>query len=482
VKDGAEQARRSRGGPEPWRGILPSEIERILVLGASRSGVGAAEALVRRGRSVVLSDSKPRDALADLSGLEASGVEVVTGVQDGNLLEGIQLVVKSPGVPGEAPLVQRAREAHIPVWSEVELAFRMFPNVFVAVTGTNGKTTTTAMLGHLLVKDGRSVRLVGNIGQAVTSLGPDLDPAEELVVEVSSFQLEDVHAFRPAVAIFLNLTPDHLDRHHTMEAYVAAKMRLFARQGPGDVAVVNVGDPFGAALVEELRRHPPGPRVLTFSLEPQVEVDSWVEDDRLMLLGRPGPAVDQLILRGSHNLENALAAGTAALARRADFGLVCEGLKSFPGVPHRLEQAGTVGGISYVNDSKATNVEATLKALGAYPEGTHLILGGRDKGSDYRPIARNCGGCVGVYLVGEATPLIREAFAEVAAEAGEGLSVPPVEDCGDLESAMGRATERALPGQVVLLAPACASFDQYGSFEERGEHFIQLVRDLEKRA
>ncbi|HZJ03372.1 MAG TPA: UDP-N-acetylmuramoyl-L-alanine--D-glutamate ligase, partial [Thermoleophilia bacterium] len=362
MKEGAEAARRHRAGPEPSRGILPAEIERILVLGASRSGVGAAEALVRRGRSVVLSDSKPRDALGDLSALEASGVEVVTGVQGDHLLEGIQLVVKSPGVPGEAPLVRRAREAHIPVWSEVELAFRLFPNVFVAVTGTNGKTTTTAMLGHLLERDGRSMRLVGNIGQAVTSLGANLDPAEELVVEVSSFQLEDVHAFRPAVAVFLNLTPDHLDRHHTMEAYVAAKMKLFARQGPGDVAVVNVGDPYGAALVEQLRAHLPGPRVLTFSLEPQVEVDSWVQDNRLMLLGMPGPGVDELILRGSHNLENALAAGTAALARRADFDLVCAGLRSFPGVPHRLEQAGTVGGISYVNDSKATNVEATLKA------------------------------------------------------------------------------------------------------------------------
>jgi UDP-N-acetylmuramoylalanine--D-glutamate ligase len=346
------------------------------------------------------------------------------------------------------------------------------------VTGTNGKTTTTALLGHMFATAGRPAHVAGNIGAAVTALPEGLDPQDELVVEVSSFQLEDVAEFRPATGVFLNLTPDHLDRHGTMRRYLECKARLFARQGPGDTAVVNVGDAIVRDLAREIAARPGGPRVARFATAAAAGLDSWLADGRLYFEGRPAVAVDDLPLRGLHNFENCLAAGTAALARGLEWEAVMQALRTFPGVPHRLESAGSVRGVAYVNDSKATNVEATLKGLAAYPEGTHLILGGRDKASDYRPVARACArGCRGVYLIGEATPLIAEAFTRVRVD--ERLSsVPEPRAYGDLEVALRAATGAAVPGDVVLLAPACASFDQYSDFEARGRHFMQLVARL----
>jgi UDP-N-acetylmuramoylalanine--D-glutamate ligase len=453
---------------------------RVLVLGASRSGRAAAVALARRGASVVLSDTKARASLGDVAGLERAGVALVVGEQTAALLERVALVVKSPGVPAEVAVVEAARARGVPVWSELELAFRLFPNPFTAVTGTNGKTTTTALLGHMFATAGRPAHVAGNIGAAVTALPENLDPGDELVVEVSSFQLEDVDRFRPAAGVFLNLTPDHLDRHGTMQRYLACKTKLFARQGVGDAAVLNVGDAAVRAVADDLSARAGGPRVARFATAAGVGLDSWLADGRLYLDGRPAVAVDELPLRGLHNVENCLAAGTAALARGLDWEAVIASLRSFPGVPHRLERAGSVRGVAYVNDSKATNVEATLKALAAYPEGTHLILGGRDKASDYRPVARACAhGCRSVYLIGEATPLIAEAFARVRAD--ERIeSVPEPHEYGDLETAVRVAAATAVPGDVVLLAPACASFDQYADFEARGRHFVDIVGRLQR--
>jgi UDP-N-acetylmuramoylalanine--D-glutamate ligase len=364
-------------------------------------------------------------------------------------------------------------------------------NPFDAVTGTNGKTTTAALLGHLFAAAGRPARVLGNIGVAVTSVVEDVRPDEEVVVEVSSFQLEDIRSFRPTVGVFLNLTPDHLDRHGTMERYLACKANLFANQRSDDVAVLNLDDPAVARLGAELASRAEGPRVVFFSTRPggpgagpcgalagEAKPDSWIEDGMLIIEGRRILPVREITLPGQHNLENCLAAATAAAARGVEAEALAQGLRSFRGVAHRLEEAGMVAGVTYVNDSKATNVEATLTALSAYPEGTHLILGGRDKGSDYRPVARACaGGCKGVYLIGEAAPLIAAAFAEVRAS-GEVGHLPEVSFCGDLERAVNAAAKRAQPGDVVLLAPACASFDQYNNFEERGEHFKSLVRRL----
>lgn len=477
---------------------LPATVRRVLVLGASRSGISAALALARLGLHVTLSDRRSRESLSGLADAVDAGVRFIRENDLGTLWPAPDLVVKSPGVPGEAVPVTTARARGVPVWSEVELAYVLFPNPFDAITGTNGKTTTAALLGHLFVTAGRPARVLGNIGVAVTSVAGEISADEELVVEVSSFQLEDLQAFRPAVGVFLNLTPDHLDRHGNMERYLACKANLFANQRATDVAVLNFADPAVAGLGTQLAARSGGPRVAFFSatgptMGPRVGAaaadeaalprpESWVDEGWIFLRGAPTLPVSDIRLPGLHNLENCLAAGTAAIARGVEEAAVAEGLRTFTGVAHRLERAGIVSGVTYVNDSKATNVEATLTALNAYPEGTHLILGGRDKASDYRPVARACARrCKAIYLIGEATPLIEVAFAEV--RSGEGLDeVPEPRACRDLESAVLAAAKNAVPGDVVLLAPACASFDQYGSFEERGEHFRAIVDGLAKGA
>jgi UDP-N-acetylmuramoylalanine--D-glutamate ligase len=466
-------------------GGLPASVERVLVLGGSRSGTSAAIALAGLGRQVLLSD---RRAAADLPALQAvldAGAAYVS--EDCLATEWPQpdLVIKSPGVPAEAAPVVLAQKWGVPVWSELELAYVLFANPFSAITGTNGKTTTTALLGHLFTTAGRPVRVLGNIGVAVTSVAGAVAPDDELVVEVSSFQLEDIHAFRPACGIFLNLTPDHLDRHGSMERYLACKANLFANQGPGDVAVLNLVDPAVAGLGRQLRKRPDGPRVIFFSTagqsggDPAVPPESWVAGGWVYLLGERAVSAADIRIPGVHNLENSLAAATAAMARGVDLRAVVEGLRTFTGVPHRLQFAGMVAGVTYVNDSKATNVEATLTALNAYPSNTHLILGGRDKASDYRPVVRACArACKAVYLIGEATPLIEAAFAEVRDQEGV-RGVPDLHDVGDLEHAIALASRTAAAGDVVLLAPACASFDQYKNFEERGDHFMSLVQGLQ---
>ena len=433
-----------------------------------------------------LSDRKAAEELEGLQAVLDAGMRYLGEDSLAGSWPEPDLVIKSPGIAGEAGPVSRARDSGVPVWSELELAYALLSNPFDAVTGTNGKTTTTALLGHLFAVAGRPARVLGNIGLAVTSVVGEVDPAEELVVEVSSFQLEDIVAFRPAVGVFINLTPDHLDRHGSMDRYLECKANLFAHQGPGDVAVLNLGDPVVAELGERLQARAEGPRVTYFSAAgpcpgsgrggqaPQ----SWVEAGWLYLEGEALCRAEEIPLPGVHNLENCLAAAAAALARGVPRDAIREGLRGFKGVAHRLQKAGMVAGVTYVNDSKATNVEATLTALNAYPQNTHLILGGRDKHSDYRPVARACArACKAVYLIGEATPLIEAAFAEVRDQEGvQGL--PPVKATGDLQTAVSVAAEAAAPGDVVLLAPACASFDQYKDFEERGDHFVQLVERL----
>jgi UDP-N-acetylmuramoylalanine--D-glutamate ligase len=471
---GTEGARREGAGAPG----LPVSVRRVLVVGAGRSGLAAAVALAKVGREALLSDSGDPAGLPGLAEAEKAGARLLPGPQGEWQLEGVDLLVKSPGVPAEAEVVRAALRRGLPVWSEVELGYVLLPNPFSAITGTNGKTTTTALLGHMFATAGRPARVLGNIGRAVTTVVGEVAPEVELVVEVSSFQLEDVHSFRPAAGVLLNLTQDHLDRHGTMQRYLGCKAKLFQRQGAGDVAVLNGADPELAELGRHLQCRADGPDVLFFSTEGPAGAASWLGDGRLFLLGRPVVRVDEVSLRGLHNMENCLAAGTAALARGLDPEAVREALLTFPGVAHRLQRAGIVAGIAYVNDSKATNVEAALKALAAYPEGTHLILGGRDKNSDYRPLARACaGGCRGVYLIGEATPLIAAAFAEVREREGLGTVPEPLE-LGDLERAVARASAVADEGDVVLLAPACASFDQYRDFEERGDHFMRLVDGL----
>ena len=385
----------------------------MLVLGLARSGFAAAAALERRGVEVVRADRE------------------LGNDEDIGLLDGVELLVKSPGVPAEAPLVAAARERGIPVWSEIELASRLLPNPILGVTGTNGKTTTAEWLGFIL-----GAPVAGNVGRALSELDGEVDPDQLVVVELSSFQLEDVHEFRPRIAVLLNLEPDHLDRHGSFDAYQAAKLRIFENQAEDDTAVV----PRDLAHLVRGRR---------------VE---FAADD-------PLPAEPSL--RGLHNRENAAAATAAARAAGATDEQIAEGLRDFTGVAHRLELVGERRGVTYVNDSKATNVAATLRALAAYEdEPVRLILGGSRKGEDFAALAAALGPNVhAVYVIGETADELARA-------------IPDTIRARDLETAVERAATAAQPGEVVLLSPGCASYDQFRDFEERGEEFRRLVENL----
>ena len=385
----------------------------MLVLGLARSGVAAAAALERRGVEVVRADRKLGND-ADLA-----------------LLGGVGVLVKSPGVPGEASLVAAARDRGVPVWSEIELASRLLPNPILGVTGTNGKTTTAEWLGFML-----GAPVAGNVGRALSELDGEAEPGQLIVCELSSFQLEDVHEFRPRIAVLLNLEPDHLDRHGSFEAYRDAKLRIFENQTEADTAVV--------------------PRELDYTLAAR-RIEFAADD---LLPAEPS-------LRGAHNRENAAAATAAARAAGAGEEQIARGLREFRGVPHRLELVAELGGVRYVNDSKATNVAAALRALSAYEdEPVRLILGGSRKGEDLEPLAAALGPNVGaVYVIGETADELARA-------------IPDTIRAGDLRTAVERAAAAAQPGEVVLLSPACASYDQFRDFEERGEEFKRLVANL----
>jgi UDP-N-acetylmuramoylalanine--D-glutamate ligase len=415
--------------------LLP---ERALVLGLARSGEAAALALARRGVAVRGVD---RNAELEAGRLREAGVEVVLGADDPELLDGMDLLVKSPGIPADASLVAAARERGLTVWSEVELGSRLLANPILGVTGTNGKTTTSELLGAVFRAAEAPVAVAGNVGRPLTGLDGAIAKNAWIVCELSSFQLEDIEDFRPRIAVLLNLTPDHLDRHPTLEDYRAAKLRIFENQGPEDVAVVPRG--FGE-IPGEARR---------------VEFDL---NDTL-------PA--EPLAPGEHNRENAAAATAAARAAGIPDEAIGAALETFEGVPHRLELVREVDGIRFVNDSKATNPEAAERALSAYPPGIRLILGGSRKNSSYAGLAFEAAkrGVAKAYLIGEAADEIAEALAE----AGVRFS-----DSGTLEQAIADAYEDSERGEVVLLSPACASYDQFRDFEDRGERFRELVAGL----
>jgi UDP-N-acetylmuramoylalanine--D-glutamate ligase len=399
-----------------------------LVLGLARSGRAAALALARRGERVVAVDSAPD---ADAGRLAEAGVEVHVGTEESSLLEGVDVLIKSPGVPAEAPLVTAARQRGVPVWSEVELGSRLLANPILGVTGTNGKTTTSELLGAML-----GAPVAGNVGRALTELDGEVDEDTWIVCELSSFQLEDVHELRPRIAVLLNLEPDHLDRHGTFEAYRAAKLRIFENQRPDDVAVVPRG--FGET--------PGQGRQVEFSA-----------DDVL-------PAEPRI--PGAHNRENAAAATAAARAAGVPDERIAEALRTFPGVPHRLEDVAVIGGVRFVNDSKATNAAAARRAIAAFDEPLHVILGGLGKNESYAELAAD------LRSRGARAYLIGAAASELAA------ALDDYEASGDLATAVRSAAAAAKSGEIVLLSPACASYDQFRDFEERGDEFRRLVEGL----
>jgi UDP-N-acetylmuramoylalanine--D-glutamate ligase len=433
----------------------------FVVVGLARSGVAVGLALAARGERVIGCDSGPADQpeLAAAAGrLERAGVEVHLDASGDALAARAGTLIKSPGVPQDAPAVVAARNAGVPVLGELELAWRLLPNDFLAVTGTNGKTTTTEWIGHIHRAAGRPVAVAGNVGTALSGLIGEVGSDATIVCEASSFQLEDTEAFAPEVGALLNLSPDHLDRHGSFAAYVEAKLRVFAHQQPDDVAV----------LPDALDMKVPGQaRVERFGSRQVAGLR--FRDGRLHWHGAPVLDVAEIRLPGTHNLENAMAAATVCLARGLEPAAVAEGLRGFRGVAHRLELIASPGGVAYVNDSKATNVASTLVALRSYERGVHLILGGLGKSQDFSPLAPVAAErCAAVYLIGRDAPVIAKALEPCA-------SAVPRHRCGDLATAVRQAGEAARPGEVVLLSPACASFDQYPDFEARGEHFRALV-------
>ncbi len=453
-------------------------VRTLVVLGLGRSGRPAARLALERlpGVRVVALDEKAGLAADVRAELEGAGAEVRTG-EEASLPAGVDLVVKSPGVPRQNRLVQAAVARGVPVWSEVEFAARFLSNRLIGITGTNGKTTTTALTGRILEEAGVPVAIGGNIGVALAQLALDADPAAVVVAELSSFQLEDVDRFRPDVGVLLNLTEDHVDRHGGYAGYAAAKLRVFENQGPGDLALLNADDP--GTRAESIRGNG---RRRWFSIgDGHPGQAAGVSDGRLWL-ALDGERValcraDELSLRGEHNLQNSLAAAAAAAAVGAPPPLIAVTLQRFAPVAHRLQVAGVVDGVTYINDSKATNVDATLKALTAYSGPVVLLLGGRGKGSSFDELAAACEGRVReTVLIGEASDALEDAFRRRAASA-PATAVPYV--ClPDLDAAVTWASAHTRSGDVVLLSPACASFDQYRSYEERGEHFMELVEKL----
>ena len=365
-------------------------------------------------------------------------------------------------------MIAAALERGIEVVGELELAWRAVPNRFVAVTGTNGKTTTVELLGHLYRTAGEPVAVAGNVGTPLSTLAGEVAPDATVVCECSSFQLEDSIAFAPECAVFLNLAPDHLDRHADLDAYLAAKLRVFANQGNDDLAVYNADDPVlaGADLGGCARR-------ISFCHGAGPDCEVSFSEGTIFYDGEPLLAGRELGLFGEHNVANAMAAAAAALSMGLDRDAVRAGLRSFAGVPHRLEQVAEIGGVRFVNDSKATNVASALVGLNAFEGGVHAILGGSEKGEEFAPLAgpirERCAAC---YLVGASAGRLAAELAPVV-EAGVELN-----RCANLEDAVRRAAAAARPGEVVLLSPACASFDAFANFEQRGERFRRIVEEL----
>ncbi|MGA7402786.1 MAG: UDP-N-acetylmuramoyl-L-alanine--D-glutamate ligase [Candidatus Sulfotelmatobacter sp.] len=442
--------------------------KRVLVVGLGKSGVASALFLKAHGARVAVSDTKSGDELHnEIPVLLDHGITVETGGHGERTFRGQDLIVVSPGVPVDAaPLVQ-ARSLGESVIGEIELAALFLPGPIVAITGSNGKTTTTTLTGEILTAGGLSTLVGGNIGTPAISLAEQAKRETVIVLEVSSFQLETIQTFRPKIAVVLNVTPDHLDRHRTLEAYVAAKERIFENQRGDDFAVLNEDDPTCVAMAERTRA-----QVFWFSRQKEVKQGAWVRDGNILFRDERGQReimqVAEIPLKGAHNLENVLAAVCASALMGCAPEKIRQAVRDFKAVEHRLEYVATIRGVDYYNDSKATNVDATIKALESFPANIHLILGGKDKGSDYSVLNDLLRQRVKrVYTIGAAAAKIESQI--------QGVEVVHAET---LENALRKANAAAQPGDVVLLAPACASFDQFKSYEHRGKVFKEIVRGL----
>jgi UDP-N-acetylmuramoylalanine--D-glutamate ligase len=444
------------------------EGQRVVVMGTKRSGLAACELLCGKGAEV---RAIHRDPLPETEEAAFRRLGVRIGIEDEETWDDApELIVLSPGVAFDLPLLEKARTRGIPIIGEVELASYFLRGPILGITGTNGKTTTTALAGHLLKECGIPCQVGGNIGTPVTSIVDSSADQQWNVLELSSFQLETISHFHARISVCLNVTPDHLDRHKTFERYAGAKARLFETQAEQDAAVLNYEDSECRQFANRTKAE-----VFWFSSRQRVSAGMWFDGENLIWEEKPFLSRSRIHLRGQHNVENVMAAATAARLAGADAARLAQAVETFPGVEHRLEFVRSVNGVEYYNDSKATNVDSTQKALDAFAGSLWVILGGRDKASDYRPLGESLRTkAKAVLLIGEAAPIIQAQLTGQAQLAG----FPPMTTAGKLDTAVEYAHENAKPGDVVLLSPACASFDQFDNFEHRGRVFKQLVGKL----
>jgi UDP-N-acetylmuramoylalanine--D-glutamate ligase len=447
--------------------------KRVLVVGLGKSGVASALFLKARGARVTVSDSKSEDQLGEaIPVLLDQGIAVETGGHGERTFHGQDLIVVSPGVPVDAPPLVQARALGETVIGEIELAAQFFPGTVIAITGSNGKTTTTTLAGEIIAAGGFPTIVGGNIGTPAISLVEGATADTIAVLEVSSFQLETIQTFRPKVAVVLNVTPDHLDRHRTFATYVDAKARIFENQQASDFSVLNVDDPTCAELSGRTRA-----KVFWFSRKSEVNQGAYMRGGRIFFREKQTQneimPISEIPLKGAHNLENVLAAICVGAVMGCKTESMRRAVRDFKAVEHRLEYVATVRGVEYYNDSKATNVDATIKALESFPANIHIILGGKDKGSDYsvlkdllRQRAKR------VYTIGAAAE-------KIESQVGDSVEIVHAET---LDAALKRIASAAEAGDIVLLAPACASFDQFQNYEERGRVFKQLVQALAEEA
>ena len=421
--------------------------DRYVVLGLSRSGLSACEAIARMWPDAQVFAADRSDAI-DRGRIAAAGAEWV-GRGDAVSMVGVKALVKSPGVPESEPTVVSARAEGVPVWSEVELAARMLPNPIVGITGTNGKTTTTELCGAMLRAGGVPVEVAGNVGRALSELPGRISPETWIACELSSFQLEDIDSFHARVGVLLNITPDHLDRHGSIEEYTRCKLRLFENQAADDLAVLNHDDP---ALAE-------------------LDIPGAARREWFGMADRDRVDFDAAQIRGQHNLQNALAAAAVARFVGVDRAAIDRALREFSPPAHRMQIVHEHLGVEFVDDSKATNPDAVIKGLTAYDRGVRLILGGSLKGGSFAALAEAIarGPVAQTYLIGEAAAAIAAQLDSVGSSHV---------DCGDLGRAIAAAAADAQPGDTVLLSPACASFDQFRDYEHRGDEFARLARGL----
>jgi len=445
--------------------------KKVLVVGLGKSGLAAALFLRRRGAQVTVSDVRSAEALAkDIPALLDEGIMVEAGGHGLLTFRRQDLIVVSPGVPLDTPELVQVKGFGLPIIGELELAGRFLKGKIVAITGSNGKTTTTALLGEILKAGGLAALVGGNIGVPVVSLIDESTDATWSVLEVSSFQLESTQQFHPNIAVILNITPDHLDRHGTFENYALAKEKIFAAQTADDCVVLNADNLRAAQAAARSKA-----KVYWFSLEHAVDQGAWLEEGFVVFRATPDGATEKIMpsraipLKGAHNVENVLAAVCAARLAGVAVEAIERAVEDFRAVEHRLEYVATLNGIEFYNDSKATNVDATAKAIAAFSKGVHLILGGKDKNSDYTQLSTLLRERVlAVYTIGSAAAKIETHLRGVVS----------MHSCGTLDKAVGAAAAAAHPGEVVLLAPACSSFDQFENYEHRGRAFKDLVNGI----